>query len=208
VKVVGIFRHVKPSLQLAYVGGNEVYAGNPRRLDTSPPLNRSGCRQDDRMPSAFKELEHRVPSPAEMLEVALEQARLSAKQGGIPIGAALFGPDGTLLGKGHNERVQTGDPSMHAETAAFRSAGRRDNYRGSTMVTTLAPCWYCCGLIRQFGIPNLLIGEDRSFSGHYEWLELAGVSVTVVDNPDCYQMMQRFTTAFPALWAEDIGDSP
>jgi cytosine deaminase len=144
--------------------------------------------------------------PAAMLAVALEQARAGLAEGGIPIGAALFGADGRLLGAGHNRRVQDGDPSVHAETAAFRAAGRQRGYRGTTMVTTLSPCWYCSGLVRQFGISNLLIGESRTFTGGHDWLAEHGVRVTLLDDAGCYDLLQGFITAHPAVWAEDIGE--
>jgi cytosine deaminase len=144
--------------------------------------------------------------PAAMLAVALEEARRGLKEGGIPIGAALFGPDGTLLGRGHNRRVQDGDPSMHAETSAFRAAGRQRTYRGTTMVTTLSPCWYCSGLVRQFGISSVLIGEARTFVGAHDWLAENGVRVTVMDDEDCARLLQGFVAALPQVWAEDIGE--
>ena len=140
-----------------------------------------------------------------MLAVALEEARQGLAEGGIPIGAALFTADGALLGRGHNRRVQDGDPSMHAETAAFRNAGRRAGYRDTIMVTTLSPCWYCCGLVRQFGIGAVLVGEARTFVGGHDWLAEHGVRVTVLDDPDCVALMTDFIAARPDLWSEDIG---
>jgi cytosine/creatinine deaminase len=141
-----------------------------------------------------------------MLAVALEEARSGLAEGGIPIGAALFGPDGTLLGRGHNRRVQDGDPSMHAETAAFRAAGRQRTYSGTTMVTTLSPCWYCSGLVRQFGISRVLIGEARTFHGGHDWLAGLGVQVTLLDDDDCATLLQEFIATKPEVWAEDIGE--
>jgi cytosine deaminase len=143
--------------------------------------------------------------PGRMLAVALAEARAGAAEGGVPIGAALFGPDGTLLGQGRNRRVQDGDPAMHAETAAFRAAGRQSSYRGTTMVTTLSPCWYCSGLVRQFGIGRLVVGEARTFPGQHGWLAAAGVDVTVLDDPDCRALMADFIRAHPDVWLEDIG---
>jgi cytosine/creatinine deaminase len=143
--------------------------------------------------------------PRLLLAVAVDEARAGLAEGGIPIGAALFGPDGEVLGRGHNRRVQDGDPSLHGETAAFRAAGRQPTYRGTTMVTTLSPCWYCSGLIRQFGIPRLVVGEARTFAGQHEWLAQSGVDVTVVDDPDCVALMERFIAERPELWYEDIG---
>ena len=141
-----------------------------------------------------------------MLAVAVEEARTGLAEGGIPIGAALFGPGGELLGRGHNRRVQDGDPSVHGETAAFRDAGRQRTYRGTTMVTTLSPCWYCSGLVRQFGISNLVVGEATTFPGRHEWLAEAGVHVTVLDDPECIGLMTDFIAARPDLWNEDIGE--
>lgn len=141
----------------------------------------------------------------EMLEVAKEEARRGRDSGGIPIGAALFGPDGELWGKGHNRRVQDGDPTIHGETAAFRAAGRRRSYRGTTMATTLSPCWYCSGLVRQFGISRVVIGEARTFFGGHEWLAENGVEVVVLDDPECVAMMELFIAEHPELWYEDIG---
>ncbi|GAA4870891.1 nucleoside deaminase [Kitasatospora terrestris] len=143
---------------------------------------------------------------ARMLAVAVEEALTGLAEGGIPIGAALFGPDGELLGRGHNRRVQDGDPSMHAETAAFRDAGRLRGYRRTVMVTTLSPCWYCSGLVRQFGIGRVVIGEARTFSGGHDWLAEHGVRITLLDDPECVRMMSGFIAAQPELWFEDIGE--
>ncbi|GGG14853.1 tRNA-specific adenosine deaminase [Rhodococcoides trifolii] len=140
-----------------------------------------------------------------MLDVAVDEARAGLREGGIPIGAALFAADGTLLGRGHNRRVQNDDPSIHAETDAFRDAGRQRDYRSTTMVTTLAPCWYCSGLVRQFGIGSLVVGENRTFDGGLDWLISAGVTVTVLDDDRCVTMMSEFVAAQPILWNEDIG---
>lgn len=141
-----------------------------------------------------------------MLAVAKEEARLGASTGGIPIGAALFGPDGALWGRGHNRRIQDGDPSVHGETAAFRDAGRRRSYRGTTMATTLSPCWYCSGLVRQFGISRVVIGEAETFVGGHDWLAEHGVEIVVLDDPECVTMMREFEEAHPEIWAEDIGE--
>src|SRR4051795_2793119 len=119
---------------------------------------------------------------AAMLSVALEEARAGLAEGGIPIGAALFTRSGTLLGRGHNRRVQDDDPSAHGETDAFRNAGRRRSYRDTVMVTTLAPCWYCSGLIRQFGIGTVVVGESRTFRGGAAWLAESGVEVRDLDS--------------------------
>jgi creatinine deaminase len=146
-----------------------------------------------------------MTAASDMLAVAVEEARMGLAEGGIPIGAALFDGDGRLLGRGHNRRVQDGDASMHAETSAFRNAGRQRSYRGTTMVTTLSPCWYCSGLVRQFGISNVLIGEATTFHGGHDWLAEHGVGITVVDDPALVELMTSFIAEKPELWYEDIG---
>ncbi|MET8804814.1 nucleoside deaminase [Streptomyces sp. NPDC004546] len=140
------------------------------------------------------------------LGTAVEEARAGREEGGIPIGAALYAADGTLLGRGRNRRVQDGDPSMHAETAAFRAAGRQRTYRGTTMVTTLSPCWYCSGLVRQFGISRVVIGDATTFHGGHEWLAEHGVEILVLEDPECVAVMRAFVKDNPELWNEDIGD--
>ena len=141
-----------------------------------------------------------------MLRVAKEEARTGLAEGGIPIGAALFDATGRLLGRGHNRRVQDGDAAMHAETAAFHAAGRQRSYRDTTMVTTLSPCWYCSGLVRQFGIGRVVVGEDRSFHGGQDWLSESGVEVIVVDDAELIELMGTFIRDNPELWNEDIGE--
>ena len=141
-----------------------------------------------------------------MLDIAVEQARIGRDEGGVPIGAALFGPDGAVLGRGRNRRVQHDDPSVHGETDAFRAAGRQRSYRDTTMVTTLSPCWYCSGLVRQFGIGTLIIGEARSFQGGHDWLIEHGVDVVILDDPRCIEMMTVFIAERPEVWNEDIGE--
>jgi cytosine deaminase len=141
-----------------------------------------------------------------MLEVALQEARLGLQEGGIPIGAALFHRDGTLLGQGHNRRIQENDPSVHGETDAFRKAGRQRRYQDTIMVTTLAPCWYCSGLIRQFRIGKLIVGESRTFSGGTDWLREHGVEVIDLASDECQQLLRGFITRHPEIWNEDIGE--
>jgi creatinine deaminase len=141
-----------------------------------------------------------------LLETAIAEARIGLAEGGIPIGAALFSGDGKLLGRGHNLRVQEDDPSMHAETDAFRKAGRQRSYRDKIMVTTLAPCWYCSGLIRQFRIGTVIAGESQNFRGGIDWLRENGVKVIDLANPGCIQMLADFIRDNPALWREDIGE--
>ena len=140
-----------------------------------------------------------------MLDVAVGEARKGLAEGGIPIGAALFTADGVLLGSGHNRRVQHDDPSVHGETDAFRNAGRQRDYRKTVMVTTLSPCWYCSGLVRQFNIGAVVIGEATTFSGGHEWLAENGVQVTLLDDQRCVTMMREFIAEHPELWNEDIG---
>ena len=142
----------------------------------------------------------------QMLSVALDEARKSLAEGGIPIGAAIFDASGTLVGRGHNRRVQDGDTSMHGETDAFRNAGRRRTYRDLMMVTTLAPCWYCSGLVRQFGFPTLVVGESRNFQGGLDWLRLIGVRVIDLDSEECVKLLAGYIREHPEIWHEDIGE--
>jgi creatinine deaminase len=140
-----------------------------------------------------------------MLEVAIGEARVGLAEGGIPIGAAVFGADGRLLGSGHNRRVQEGDPSAHGETDAFRRAGRQRSYRKMTIVTTLAPCWYCSGLIRQFGFGRVIVGESETFRGGIDWLREIGVEVVDLDSSECKALLGGFIRERPEVWNEDIG---
>lgn len=141
-----------------------------------------------------------------MLAVALGEARLGLKEGGIPIGAAIFDGAGKLLGAGHNRRIQEGDPSVHGETDAFRKAGRQRSYRKLIMVTTLAPCWYCSGLVRQFGFGTVVVGESRNFQGGMEWLRSLGIRVIDLNSQECFSLLEEYIHANPATWNEDIGE--
>jgi cytosine deaminase len=141
-----------------------------------------------------------------MIAVALEEARQGFAEGGIPIGAAMFTTAGDLISRGHNRRVQQGDPSIHGETDAFRRAGRQRSYRDKIMVTTLAPCWYCSGLVRQFRIGTLVVGESRTFAGGLDWLRENGVNVIDLDNRECRELLESFIARFPEVWNEDIGE--
>ena len=143
---------------------------------------------------------------SEMLHIAIEEARKGLEEGGVPVGAALFDSSGKLLGKGHNQRVQKDDPSVHGETDAFRNAGRQRTYKDKIMVTTLAPCWYCSGLIRQFQIGTVIVGESQNFSGGIDWLREAGVKVVDMNSQECIELMKGFIESNPALWNEDIGE--
>ena len=141
-----------------------------------------------------------------MLAVALDEARLGRAEGGVPVGAAIFTRDGTLISRGHNRRVQEGDPSIHGETDAFRRAGRQTSYRDLVMVTTLVPCWYCSGLVRQFRIGTLIVGESRNFQGGIDWLRENGVQVIDLDNRECVDLLADFVSTRPEIWNEDIGE--
>jgi cytosine/creatinine deaminase len=142
----------------------------------------------------------------EMLKVAIEEAKQGLAEGGIPIGAALFDKQGNCLGRGHNRRVQENDPSVHGETDAFRKAGRQRSYRDKIMVTTLAPCWYCSGLIRQFNIGTVVIGESVNFRGGIDWLRENGVAVIDLGSDECIELLKGFTERHPKIWCEDIGE--
>ena len=142
-----------------------------------------------------------------MLAVAIEEARTGLSEGGIPIGAALFDKNGKILGRGHNRRVQENDPSVHGETDAFRKAGRQRRYHDTIMVTTLAPCWYCSGLVVQFQIGKVIVGESRTFQGGIDWLRERGVEVVDLDSAECVEMLTTFIEAHPAVWDEDIGEA-
>jgi cytosine deaminase len=141
-----------------------------------------------------------------LLDVAIEEARLGLAEGGIPIGAALFDADGNVLGRGHNRRIQENDPSIHGETDAFRKSGRQRNYRDKIMVTTLAPCWYCSGLVRQFNIGTVIVGESTNFQGGITWLRENGVNVVELNSAECVKMMADYIAANPEVWNEDIGE--
>jgi cytosine deaminase len=143
---------------------------------------------------------------AAMLDVALAEARKGLAEGGIPIGAAIFNDRGQLIASGHNHRVQNGDPSMHGETDAFRNAGRQRSYRNLIMVTTLAPCWYCSGLVRQFGFGTVVVGESHNFQGGIDWLRSFGVHVIDMDSEECVSLLAKYIKENPAVWNEDIGE--
>jgi creatinine deaminase len=147
-----------------------------------------------------------TPDYHSMLAVALAEACLGLKEGGIPIGAAIFDQKGKLIGAGHNRRVQQGDPSAHGETDAFRNAGRQRSYRELIMVTTLAPCWYCSGLVRQFGFSIVIVGESRNFRGGIDWLRSLGLQVIDLDSEECVSLLAAYIRSYPTVWNEDIGE--
>ena len=142
-----------------------------------------------------------------MLKVAVDEARAGLAEGGIPIGAALFTNSGELLGAGHNRRIQENDPSVHGETDAFRKAGRQGSYRDKIMVTTLAPCWYCSGLVLQFRIGMVIVGESVNFAGGIDWLRERGVEVVDLASPECIDMLAAYIREHPEVWNEDIGEA-
>jgi cytosine deaminase len=141
-----------------------------------------------------------------LLKLAFEEAQISLSEGGVPVGAILADQEGKVLGRGHNMRVQHGDPTIHGETAAFKNAGRQRGYKNKILVTTLSPCWYCSGLIKQFNIGQVVVGESVNFKGGQDWLAEQGVKVIDMQDTDCIEMMQKFIRQNPDLWAEDIGD--
>lgn len=140
-----------------------------------------------------------------LMDLAKAEAELSWQQGGIPIGAVLAKEDGTVVARGHNQRVQNGDPTSHGETQCIRNAGRRRDWRELTLVTTLSPCPMCAGTAVLLGFRRVLIGERRSFQGAEPWLRDAGIEVDCLDDPGCVALMQRMLTQRADLWAEDIG---
>lgn len=142
------------------------------------------------------------------LDAALEQAHKSLAEGGIPIGAALLAPDGSVVARGHNLRVQTGDPTAHAETACIRNAGRRRDWHTLTLASTLSPCAMCSGTAVLHRIPRVVIGENRTYQGREDWLRAERVHLRVLDDPRCVALMQRFIQDHPDLWNEDIGVPP
>ena len=147
----------------------------------------------------------KMKSHGEMLKIAIAEARQGLAEGGIPIGAALFDSQGDLLGRGHNRRIQENDPSIHGETDAFRRAGRQRTYRDKIMVTTLAPCWYCSGLVRQFGISTVIVGESVNFRGGIDWLRESGVEIIDLHSAECIELLASYIRKNPTIWNEDIG---
>jgi cytosine deaminase len=139
------------------------------------------------------------------LKIALEEAQLGYDEGGLPIGSVLV-ENGQVVARGHNRRVQEGDPIAHGEMDCLRRAGRRPHYHGTTIYTTLSPCMMCSGTILQFGIPRLVIGERENFEGNADFLAERGVQVVLLDDPDCKSLMARFIREQPALWNEDIAE--
>src|SRR5229473_1758307 len=173
-------------------------------VELQPASSITNARRGNRM------TDHRESNRADyeqMLKIAIEEARQGLAEGGIPIGAALFDRHGKLLGRGHNRRVQENDPSIHGETDAFRRAGRQRTYRDKIMVTTLAPCWYCSGLIRQFGIGTVVVGESVNFQGGIEWLREIGAKVIDLHSRECIDLLAKYVGEHPEVWKEDIGEA-
>lgn len=142
----------------------------------------------------------------EMLKIAIEEAKLGLSEGGIPIGGAIFDLEGNLVGRGHNRRIQEDDPSIHGETDAFRKAGRQKTYRDKILVTTLAPCWYCSGLAKQFNFKKVIVGESVNFDGGVKWLRESGIEVIDLNSQECIDMLKDYITKNPEVWNEDIGE--
>jgi cytosine/creatinine deaminase len=140
-----------------------------------------------------------------LLQQALEEARTGLREGGLPIGSVLAGRHGEIVARGHNLRVQSGDPTAHAETVCLRNAGRRRDWADLTLVSTLSPCIMCTGTALLFRIPRVIIGENRNFLGAEDLFRQHGASVTVLDDEECIHMMRDFISAHADLWNEDIG---
>jgi cytosine deaminase len=140
----------------------------------------------------------------ELMAAALGQARESLEAGGVPVGAVLA-HRGEVIAAGHNERVQHGDPVAHGEISALRNAGRRPNYAGTTLYTTLSPCQMCTGAILLFQIPRVVVGEARTFEGDLGFLRERDVEVVLLDDPACIAVMEEFQARYPEVWSEDIG---
>jgi creatinine deaminase len=140
-----------------------------------------------------------------MMALALEQAKASLSQGGVPVGAVLATASGEVLGSGHNERVQRGDPVAHGEIACLRNAGRRPSYADTVLYTTLSPCQMCSGAILLFQIPRVVVGEAETFHGDLGFLETSGVDVVLLNEPGCVAVMREFQRRYPEIWSEDIG---
>ncbi len=141
----------------------------------------------------------------QLLREALAEASKGLQEGGIPIGSVLVDAAGRIVARGHNLRVQTGDPTAHAEVVCIRNAGRRRDWRELTLVSTLSPCVMCTGTALLFEIPHVIIGENRNFLGAEEWFARSGVKVIVADDPECVALMREFIRDHPDLWNEDIG---
>jgi cytosine/creatinine deaminase len=179
-------------------GTNEATGTGPATSQRAPPVARKGNRMTNHPENIRADYQ-------QMLKIAIAEARQGLAEGGIPIGAALFDRQGKLLGRGHNRRIQDNDPAIHGETDAFRRAGRQRTYRDKIMLTTLAPCWYCSGLVRQFGIPTVIVGESVNFQGAIDWLRENGVDVIDLHSAECIELLAAYIRANPAIWNEDIG---
>lgn len=137
------------------------------------------------------------------MRLALEEAQIGYDEGGVPVGAVMV-ENGKIIGRGHNRRVQDGNPVSHGETDCMKNAGRRPGYAHVTMYTTLSPCMMCTGTIIQFGIGRVVIGEHKNFAGNIDFLRDRGVAVVLMNDPDCIALMSKFISERPDLWFEDI----
>lgn len=142
----------------------------------------------------------------DLMTAAIEQAEKSWNEGGIPIGSVLVDEHGEIVARGHNERVQSGDPILHAEMACLRNAGRRRDWSKCTLVSTLSPCPMCSGAAVLYRIPRVIVGEHKTFMGAEDWMRSNGIELIVLDDPRCISLMERLQNEKPDLWAEDIGE--
>lgn len=148
------------------------------------------------------------PTDQTALDTAFQQARKSLGEGGIPIGSALMDQSGNIVAVGHNERVQSGDSTAHAETVCIRNAGRRRDWHTLTLASTLSPCAMCTGTAILHQIPRVVIGEHETFLGREDWMRQEGVEIVLANDPRCIELMRRFIQEHPELWNEDIGIPP
>jgi cytosine deaminase len=146
-----------------------------------------------------------TPADLEFMRAAHDEARTGYDEGGLPIGAVMV-EAGRIFARGHNRRIQEGDPIAHGEMDCLRRAGRRPHYKGVTLYTTLSPCMMCAGAIVQFSIPRVVVGEERNFDGNIAFLSERGVEVALVDDAECIELMGRFISENPAIWSEDVAE--
>ena len=139
------------------------------------------------------------------MQAAISEARQGLKEGGIPIGSVIV-MDGKIIGRGHNKRIQDGDPITHAEIDCLRNAGRIGNYKNTILYSTLMPCYLCAGAVVQFGIKKVYAGENETFLGAKDFMESMGVEVININSEECKEMMRNFIAEKPELWSEDIGE--
>jgi cytosine deaminase len=149
--------------------------------------------------------DNQIAEHMKFMQEAIKEARAGLESGGIPIGSVLVS-DGKIIGRGHNRRVQHGNPTLHAEIDCLGQAGRIGRYHNTVLYSTLMPCAMCAGAVVQFGIPKIIAGENRTFASHFEFMTKNGVEVIDLDLDECFQMLQEFARKHPEIWAEDIGE--